>query len=657
MGTYQKKQIKSNVEACRQPLNDESKTTIEPCVKIPKNFGGPLLIITGVLLIISAIFFFIYSNPLIGNIFALIAIAGGYPIFKAAILSAKDHQITAQLFATVAVAISVIVGLFYQGATTFSSESLVFYGGTVIWIILAGSILEAWVLQKTQKNLQELISLTPKSAHVLKNGMEQEVLIDEIQIGDEVIVRPGERIPIDGIVVKGYSTVNQAPITGESIPVEKFADDPVYSGTFNQNGVLEIKTQKIGKDTTLGHMIYLIQEAQETRAPIQNIADRVSTFFLPTILIIAFIAGIITLDVVRGVTVLLVACPCALALAVPIAVVGVIGNSGKNAILVKGGTFIEKLKNVDTVVIDKTGTLTSGLLKVTDIKAFNGYTEDQVLERAAIAEKYSEHPIGKAIVKHALDQKITIQEPKNFEIIPGQGVIMEYQSTTLVGNTKLLHTKNIQTPPAILADQRKLESEGKTVLNVVEEGTPIGLIGVADTIRPEAKSAISQLKKLGIKKIIMLTGDNERTARNVAQQTDISEVYAELSPEDKVKIVKKLKTEGHTVAMVGDGINDAPALANADVGIAMGAAGSDTAIETADIALLGDDLLKVPYSIRLSRKAFQKMKLNIAFSFVWNALGIILSIFGIIGPAIAAVFQEAGCISVVVNSTLLIWYK
>jgi Cd2+/Zn2+-exporting ATPase len=529
----------------------------------------------------------------------------------------------------------------------------------VVLIILAGTTLEDYVLHRTRGAIEKLVNMSPKTALVRREGGEVELPVEEIKLGETVLVKPGEKIPIDGTVISGYSAVNQAAITGESMPAEKAKGNYVFAGSMNGNGALEVKTEKIAEDTTLAHIIHLVEEAQEKRAPIQNVADKFTTYFVPsisTLAVVVFTATYLLVGlqqaITRTVSILLVACPCALSLAVPIALVGAIGNASMRGIIIKGGTNIEKVKDVRCVAFDKTGTLTIGEPKVVNIKPLNIYSEEEVVRYAAIAEKFSEHPISRAVVAKARELGVSIPAPTEFKTVPGRGVEAHY------GNREILIGQGMMDTTATKEEDQAIsefENEGKTVLPVILDNRVVGLIAVADTLRGNSRDAVKRLRRLGIK-TVMITGDNRRAAKSIAGQIGVDEFYAELLPEQKVEMIGKMKHDS-IVAMVGDGINDAPALANADVGFAMGAAGSDVAIETADVALLGDDLTKVEYTIKLSRKAFSKMKMNIGFSIAWNVLGLTLASLGLLAPILAAVLQEAGCISVVINSSLLLLYK
>ena len=577
---------------------------------------------------------------------ALLGVACGYRLYAKALRLLFHKKITVQLFVVIAIAASITAGYYIPAAT-------------VVLIILAGTTLEDYVLHRTRGAIEKLVNMSPKTALVRRDGEEVEVLVDEVKLDETVLVKPGQKISVDGTVISGYSAVNQAAITGESMPAEKAKGSYVFAGSMNGNGALEVKTEKIGEDTTLAHIIHLVEEAQEKRAPIQNVADRFTTYFVPSISTLAAVVFTATYLLVgleqaitRTVSILLVACPCALSLAVPIALVGAIGNASMNGIIIKGGTNIEKVKDVKLVAIDKTGTLTIGEPRVVEIRTLNNHSEDEVVKYAAIAEKFSEHPISKAVTAKATELGVTIPDPTKFKIVPGRGVEAYY------GKQQILIGKGIA--DIVFTDEEdnvisEFEGEGKTALPIILDKQVIGIIAVADTVRKDSSEAVQRLRRLGIK-TVMMTGDNMKAAKSIAGQIGVDEFYADLLPEQKVEIVGKMKKD-NVVAMVGDGVNDAPALANADVGFAMGAAGSDVAIETADVALLGDDLTKVEYTIRLSRKAFSKMKMNIAFSMTWNALGLTLASLGLLVPILAAVLQEAGCISVVINSALLLLYK
>ena len=592
----------------------------------------------------------------------LIAVALGYRIYAHGVRSLLHGNVTAQLFATIAIFISVMAGLVLPSASATGTAEAVGYltaSAIVAFIILAGMTLEEYIIHRTRGALEKLINMSPTTARVRRDGAEVEVPIDEVKLGEIVLVKPGDKIPVDGTVISGHSAVNQATITGESIPIEKTVGDRTFAGTLNEYGALEVKVEKIAEDTTLARLIQLVEEAQEKKAPIQNVADRFTTYFLPIMAVLAslvFAASYFTINfdaaLARTVTVLLVACPCALSIAVPVAVAATIGNASMNAIIIKGGTHIEKLKDVTLVAFDKTGTLTIGEPRVVEIKTFGNYSEADTIKYAAIAEKFSEHPLSKAITAKASELSLKIPDPTDFKTIPGQGVDAHYGNKHILIGRKMIAMEISEAANQFMS---KVENEGKTAIPVTLNNNVIGIVVVADTVRKNSLEAIQRLKRLGVK-TAMLTGDNTRTAKSIAEQIGVDEYHAELLPEQKVAYIGELK-KGNVVAMVGDGVNDAPALANSDVGFAMGAAGSDVAIETADVALLGDDLTKVDYAISLSRKAFNRMKGNIVYAFVWNIIALSLAAFGILNPVLAVVLAEAGCISVVINSALLLLSK
>jgi Cd2+/Zn2+-exporting ATPase len=466
------------------------------------------------------------------------------------------------------------------------------------------------------------------------------VPVSELQAGDIVVVRPGERIPIDGVVTAGAGTVNQAPITGESMPVEKFTGSEVFSGTLNETGRLDVRTVKTGADTKLAQIVHLVEAAQETKAPIQTMADRFTVWFFPTVLALAIFAFIVSGDIKVAVAVLLVACPCAFAIATPSAVSAGIANMARRAVLIKGGIYFELAGKIDTLLVDKTGTLTFGHPKVVEIVAEDGHNEDDVLRLAAIAEKYSEHPLAKSVMALAGERALNVPDPDNFKVEIGLGVTASHGGSSIL----------------VMEAAAQVE-RGHTVILVANERAAVGLVAIADEVRPETVRAVAELKALGIRHIAMLTGDNPKVAQAVAQQIGLDDFRAGLLPEDKQRVVQELKGQGRTVAMVGDGINDAPALALADVGIVMGAAGTDVAIEAADVTLMNDDLARVVDFVQMSRKVLRRIRLNIFLSIIYNAIGLVLGTMGLLTPIVAVIFQEAGCVSVVLSSTLLLWTR
>ncbi|MFH1718335.1 MAG: cation-translocating P-type ATPase [Planctomycetota bacterium] len=575
----------------------------------------------------------------------LATLFGGYLRFVAGFKDIFKRRITVNVFVTVALIATIAVGEFRAAAV-------------VVFIMAVAGALETYTLDKTRRSIRNLLDLTPKTATVRRNAEEVVLPVDEVQIGDVVVVRPGGRIPVDGIVVGGKSCVNQAPITGESMPVEKFKGGEVFGGTLNETGRLEIRTAKVGQDTTLAKIVHLVEQAQGTKAPIQNLADRFTAWFLPTVLVLAVISFLTSGDIKVAVSVLLVACPCAFAIATPTAVTAGISNMARHAVLIKGGIFMELAKKMDVLLVDKTGTFTFGKPKVVDVVAFDGISEEEVLRLAAIAEKYSEHPLARSVMNRARECDIQVPDPDEFKVEIGMGVIARLDGKKiLIGKSTFLQDKGVIIAEDI--DQRisRQTERGRTTILVANDLKPVGLIAIADEIRHETHRAIASLKAMGIKNITMLTGDNRDVAKAVSEEIGVDDFQAELLPEQKLQYVEKLQKQGLVVGMIGDGINDAPALALADVGIAMGAAGTDVAVETADVTLMNDDLSRVVNFIEMSRKVLLRIKLNIFFSIIYNIIGFILAGFGMLTPVLAVIFQEAGCITVVFSSTLLLWSK
>lgn len=570
---------------------------------------------------------------------------GGYLRFIAGFKDIFNRKITVNVFVTVALVATVAVGEFRAAAV-------------IVFIMAVAGGLESYTLDKTRRSIRNLLDLTPKMATVRRNEKEVVVPANEIKVGEMVVVRPGGRIPVDGIVVAGESCVNQAPITGESMPVEKFKGGEVFGGTLNETGRLEVQTTKVGQDTTLARIVHLVEQAQGTKAPIQNLADRFTVWFLPTVLVLAVIAFLTSGDVKIAVSVLLVACPCAFAIATPTAVTAGISNMARRAVLVKGGIFLELAKKMDVLLVDKTGTFTFGRPTVTDIVSLDGMPPEDVLRMAAIAEKYSEHPLARSVMARAEKGRITVPDPDEFNIEVGMGVAARHDGKKiLVGKNEFLRDKGVDIPDHIEDAISEQTEQGRTAVLVANDLKPVGLIAIADEIRSQTPRAIASLKAMGVREIVMLTGDNHKVAKAVAEVIGVDDFRAELLPEQKLQFVEELQKQGCVVGMIGDGINDAPALALADVGIAMGAAGTDVAIETADVTLMNDDLSRVVNFMDMSRKVMLRIKLNIFFSIMYNVIGFVLAGFGMLTPVLAIIFQEAGCITVVFSSTLLLWAK
>lgn len=578
---------------------------------------------------------------------ALVAtLFGGYQRFITGFKDIYNRRITVNVFVTVALIATIGVGEFRPAAI-------------IVFIMAVTGALESYTLDKNRMSIRNLLDLTPRMAMIRRGEEEVAVSVGDVQLGDVVIVGPGERIPVDGVVVAGASSVNQAPITGESMPVEKFKGSEVFGGTLNETGRLEIRTTKTGEDTTLARIVHLVEEAQETKAPIQNIADRFTVWFLPIVLGLAVIGFFTSGNIKVAVSILLVACPCAFAIATPTAVTAGISNMARRAVLVKGGIFFELAGRIDTLLVDKTGTFTLGRPKVVEVVPLDGKSEDEVLRLAAIAEKYSEHPLARSVMALARERNIVVPDPDEFRIEIGMGITAKSGNRQiLVGKEDYLRDKGVSITQETRRPISDLAERGRTVILVANDMKVVGLIAIADEIRSETSLAISSLRhSMGVQKIVMLTGDNDKVAKAVAEEIGVDDYRAGLLPGQKQEFVKRLQNEGRIVGMIGDGINDAPALAQADIGIAMGKAGTDVAIETADVTLMNDDLSRVVDFMWMSRKVLRRIKLNIFFSVIYNAVGLVLGSLAMLTPVLAVIFQEAGCITVVFSSTLLLWQK
>jgi Cu+-exporting ATPase len=542
--------------------------------------------------------------------------------------------------------------------------------GLIIGFILLGKTMEHIVKGRASDAVRKLLDLQPKMATIIRNGQEVEVPVEQVDVNEVLVARPGQRIPVDGVVIDGYSSVDQSVVTGESIPVEKKAGDEVISATINKTGMLKIRATKVGSDTTLSQIIKMVEEAIVSKAPMQRLADLVSAYFVPAVVAIAlgsfafwYLVGGLQFGLAFTIliAVLIVACPCALGIATPAAIMIGASKSAQNGILIKNGEYLEKAHELNTIIFDKTGTLTKGEPSLTDVIGFNSY-EDEVLRLAASAEIGSEHPLGEAIVRGANERGLKLEEPSSFEAIPGHGVKATVNTKqVLLGNRQLITSSGLQLD-GIEGKVQALEEDGKTAMLVAVNGRLTGIIAVADTLKDNSVEAIKQLRAMGIE-VAMLTGDNKRTASAIAKKLNMDRVLAEVLPGDKARVIKALKSEGKLVAMVGDGINDAPALAEADVGIAIGS-GTDIAKETGGIVLVKNDLKDVVLAIKLSKKTVRKMKENLFWAFAYNvalipvAAGVIYPFMGILlNPIFAAIAMATSSITVTLNSMLLNRYR
>ena len=529
-----------------------------------------------------------------------------------------------------------------------------FAAGEVVFIMAFGALLEEMTTNRAKKGLKNLISLAPVQGRKIENGKELMIPAEKISRDDILRVLPGETIPVDGIIIEGETSVDQSIMTGESLPVDKGVKDEVFCGTLNRFGAIDIKATNVGQDSSLQKLIRMVQEAENKQAPMQRIADKFASWLVPVALMIAIVTGFATGNIVRAVTVLVVFCPCALVLATPTAIMAAIGQATKHGVIIKSGEALEKMGKVDTITFDKTGTLTYGKLQVSDVISFNDKQDNEyILLMAASAEAKSEHPLGKAIVNDVISKKMNIIPSSAFKMTTGKGIeAVVADKKMLCGNEKFLRENGIEINKSVSDTIAKLHMEGKAAILVAQEGSCIGIIALSDVLRPEAKAVVEKLSKLGTKSVL-LTGDNKRTAEYFAAKAGISEVYAELLPDKKVETIQNLQAAAQKVCMIGDGVNDAPALKVAGVGVAMGNMGSDIAVDAADIALMSDDISKVPYLKRLSNATVKTIKLSITMSMLINFIAILLSVTGILNPTTGALVHNAGSCFVVLIAALL----
>ena len=604
-----------------------------------------IVIISGILIAVGWLSNLLNYNPIIFNTaMVAAALAAGYQVAISAYNTLKMKVISINLLVTIAAVGAVIIGEYWEAAA-------------VTFLFAFGSYLESRTVGKARDAIRDLMDLAPNLATVIRNGEEKEIAAEEVEIEETIIVRPGEKIPVDGTVIKGKSEVNQAAITGESVPVRKEKGDEVFSGTINKNGYLEIETEKVGDDTTFGKIIELVEEAQEEKAPTQKLMERFSKYYTPGIILLSIISYFISGSVKLSLTLLVIGCPGALVISTPISIVAGIGNGAKNGILIKGGEYLEKSGEIDMLAFDKTGTLSKGEAEVDQILTYNK-NEAEVLRLAAIAEFNSEHHLARAIKKRAEKTlEIDINSPVKFETHTGKGITAQIDSKKItIGNSRLFKEQNFEIPKNIKEEKNKLEEQGKTVVVMAENDKIIALISIADKPRENAYNIVEKLKNVGIKKVVMLTGDNERIAESVAEELNLDGYKAELLPEDKVQAVEEYQKEGYKVAMVGDGINDTPSLVTADIGIAMGAAGTDAAIDTADITLMADDLNKLPYAIGLSKSANRNIKQNVVFA----VLVVFALLAGVLGQKVflasGMLVHELSVLIVIFNAMRLLRY-
>ncbi len=564
-----------------------------------------------------------------------IVLIAGYPVLRNVVRAALQRKITAHTLMTLGVIAALAVGEWATAAI-------------VVFFMRVGDYAERFTTERARRAVKDLTALAPQTARVLRDETEMEVPLEAVRVGETVIVRPGEQIPVDGEVISGQATIDQAAITGEAMPVEAGPGTHVFAATLTRLGSLRIRVTHVGADTTFGRVIRLVAEAETHRAEVQRIADRFSTWYLPVVVTIALLTLLIRQDALATAAVLVVACSCAFALATPIAMLASIGAGAKRGLLIKGGKYLEVLARADVLLIDKTGTLTMGRPQITRIVPLGTLTEAELLRLAATAERYSEHPLAEAVRQVAQQRGIEVGEPQDFVAVPGMGVRAAVDGhMVMVGNQRMV----LDTTPPPLATE--LEAQGQTLLYVSCDGQLVGMLAASDIARPEVPQALAAVRALGIRRMELLTGDNERSAATLAAQLGIA-YRAQLLPEDKIAIVRDYQAQGHTVVMVGDGVNDAPALAQSDVGIAMGVAGTDIALEAAHVALMRDDWLLVPEALHIARRTLRVVKLNIGFTAVYNLLGLSLAALGFLPPILAAAAQSLPDLGILANSSRLL---
>ena len=606
--------------------------------------GLPMTIIGGVLLVFSFVLPRVDVSLPIDPAWGTVVISGIPLLYLAVwriIYNPGISKISSALLITIAMFAAIAIGD-------------LFAAGEVAFIMAIGALLEDATTNRAKKGLKKLISLAPTQGRRIRNGKEEMIPAEKIVKGDMLRILPGETVSVDGVIVSGETSVDQSIMTGESLPVDKAVGDTVFCGTINRFGAIDIRATKVGEDSSLQKLIRMVQEAEDKKAPMARIADRVASWLVSVAMLVAVIAGIATQDIVRAVTVLVVFCPCALVLATPTAIMAAIGQATKHGVIIKSGEALEKMGKVDTIAFDKTGTLTYGKLEVSDVLSFSPeLSKDKLLYLAASAEAKSEHPLGKAIVAYAKKLDLPLSESAAFQMTSGKGISAEVDGYQLLcGNEKYLHECGVSVTANADAALEKLRLQGKASILVAVNGQCVGVIALSDVLRPEAAAMVQKLTAMQTN-TVLLTGDNQKTADYFAAQVGIREVYADLLPEDKVGNIAVLQQRDRNVCMSGDGVNDAPALKTASVGVAMGSMGSDIAVEAADIALMSDDISKIPYLKRLSNATVKTIKLSITLSMCINFLAVTLSVLGLLNPTTGALVHNAGSCFVVLIAALL----
>jgi len=600
-----------------------------------------ILLAIAVLYQVSGLFIDAAPEAYADRIYLAAALVGSSFIWYSAVQGIREGDFTADIPVSLATAAAIAIGQYSAAAV-------------VAVLLLLGGLLEELVAARADRALDALARLLPDRVTVRRDGKDLFLSPDEVVVGDLLIVRSGERIAVDGEVLFGAAAINQSAITGESVPVEKQAGDTVFAGTLNENGAIEVLATRVGTETTLGQIRRLVADAQEEKAPVERVLDRYAKLYTPAAIILGLLLWWWSGNVLQAITMLIVFCPCVIVLATPTALVASIGNAALRGSLVKKGAAVETLAHVDTVIFDKTGTLTSGELQLADVVPFDDVLETSLLGYAASAEKFSEHPVGRAIVRAAAGREIAVTDPESCELLTGLGVKARTGGhAVLLGRPKLFSDMGITLPKTVLWEINARACEGMSVIVVMIDHAVSGLLVFEDTLREHAQETVAALNQAGIRTVIV-TGDNRETAARIAEATGISEMHAEMMPEEKVGIVKRFQEAGHRVAFVGDGVNDGPALATADVGVAMGNAGTDVAIETADVVLLSDDLLKLPRIIDTSRKALRTIRQNLVFAVGVLLFAVCLTVFNILTPVTGALLHELSSIPVIANSARLI---
>lgn len=603
----------------------------------------PATIIGGIFLIASFVFPKV-GMEVFGNLAWVTILINGLPLVYAAVKKLIRNKGISKISSALLISVAMIAAVLIDD---------LFAAAEVAFIMAIGEILEELTTGRAKKGLKKLINLAPTQGRVIRDGKEVMIPAEEIKQGDIIRILPGESIPVDGIIISGETSVDQSVMTGESIPVDKNVNDEVFSGTINCFGSIDIKATKVGKNSSLQKLIQMVKDAEDKKAPMQRITDKWASVLVPVALVIAIITYIITKDITRAVTILVVFCPCALVLATPTAIMAAIGQATKHGIIIKSGEALEKMGKVNTVAFDKTGTLTYGKLEVSDVISLTELAEKELVRIAASCESKSEHPLGKSILEYAKIQNIELHQPEEFKMQSGKGVSAIINSEKIIcGNEKYFEEANVKIDENVKTKLSELRLQGKVSVLIAKNQECIGIIALSDVIREEAISIVKKLSDMKTD-VVLLTGDNNKTAKYFAEQAGIKNVHSELLPEEKVNNIVNLQKEGKTVCMIGDGINDAPALKTANVGIAMGIMGSDIAVEASDIALMKDDISKLPYLKRLANATVKTIKFSISLSMFINFLAIALSVLGMLNPTSGALVHNAGSVFVVLIATFL----